>query len=393
MSTQSPNLILTATVLAASSLTVMANATISPSLPGLAAAFSDTPNIETLAGLVLSLPSLAIILTAGIFGWLADRVDRRKLLPAVMVVYALGGASGLFASTISEVLAGRIILGIGVAGVMTLVTKLAADLWSGPARAQFLGWQAAAMSGGGVIFLLAGGVLAEIGWRGPFAIYAVALPLALLVAFVLPSSPVRAEKAVAPAIMPWRFMMGLGAIAFFGMVMFYLIPTRLPFLLTEIGVTAPTAAGVAIAAMTAAGLPGALFYGRLKSRLSHETIFALSFGLMAFGYGIISQATGLPMVIAGTLVAGLGLGPLMPNQTTWLMGRMPAAVRGRAAGLLTTVVFAGQFASPLLAGVLATQMEIHAVFLTFSIILGLAAVAMISLDRIAHVLGRHAEEG
>ncbi|MEM9756124.1 MAG: MFS transporter, partial [Pseudomonadota bacterium] len=87
MNAQSPGLLLTATVLAASSLTVMANATISPSLPGLAAAFSDTPNIETLAGLVLSLPSLAIILTAGFFGWLSDKVDRRTLLPAAMVLY------------------------------------------------------------------------------------------------------------------------------------------------------------------------------------------------------------------------------------------------------------------------------------------------------------------
>ena len=45
----------------------------------------------------------------------------------------------------------------------------------------------------------------------------------------------------------------------------------------EIGVTAPTAAGVAIAAMTAAGMPGALLYGQLRRRLGHETIFALSF--------------------------------------------------------------------------------------------------------------------
>lgn len=119
-------------------LIVMANATISPSLPGLATTFADTPGIETLAGMVLSLPSLAIILTAALFRWLADRIDRRKLLPAVMVVYALGGASALLASTMSEILAGRSVLGIGVAGTMTLVTKLAADLWSGQARAQFL---------------------------------------------------------------------------------------------------------------------------------------------------------------------------------------------------------------------------------------------------------------
>ena len=49
------------------------------------------------------------------------------------------------------------------------------------------------MSGGGVVFLLAGGALAEISWRGPFAIYGVALPLAVLVALVLPKSPPKAD--------------------------------------------------------------------------------------------------------------------------------------------------------------------------------------------------------
>ncbi|MEM9757264.1 MAG: MFS transporter, partial [Pseudomonadota bacterium] len=334
-----------------------------------------------LAGLVLSLPSLAIILTAGFFGWLSDKVDRRTLLPAAMVLYALGGASGLLASTMTEILAGRIVLGIGVAGVMTLVTKLAADLWAGADRARFLGWQAAAMSGGGIIFLLAGGSLAELTWRGPFAIYALALPLAVVVIRVLPGSPATTPNDQGAGQMPWSFMVGLGAVAFFGMVMFYVVPTRLPFLLTDIGVTAPTAAGVAIAGMTAAGMPGALLFGRIKQVLSHEAIFALSFALMAAGYGIISQAQSLPMVIAGTLTAGLGLGPLIPNQTTWLMSRIPVEVRGRAAGLLTTVVFAGQFASPLVAGVLATRMGMHEVFLVFAVLLGLSSAAMLTAGR------------
>ena len=56
------------TVLALASLTIMANATIAPSLPGLTAAFADVPNIATIAGLALSLPSLSIVATAALFG-------------------------------------------------------------------------------------------------------------------------------------------------------------------------------------------------------------------------------------------------------------------------------------------------------------------------------------
>ena len=102
---------------------------------------------------------------------------------------------------------------------------------------------------------------------------------------------------------------------------------------------------------------------------------------MAAGYGIISQADTLLTVMAGTVVAGFGLGPLLPNQTTWLMGRTPEASRGKAAGLLTTAVFAGQFVSPLLAGVVANQFGTHGVFTTFAVLLVVAALALFVFGR------------
>ena len=70
-----PPLGVTLAILGISSLTVMANATIAPALPGLRDHFGDTPGIETLAGLVVTLPSLFVVLTAGLFGILVDRFD------------------------------------------------------------------------------------------------------------------------------------------------------------------------------------------------------------------------------------------------------------------------------------------------------------------------------
>lgn len=377
MTSPVPSLLVTATVLAVSSLTIMANATIAPSLPGLAAAFADTPGIETLAGAVLSLPSLAIILSAGLFGWLADRVDRRRLLPIVMVVYALGGASGAVASSMSEILAGRIFLGLGVAGVMTLSTMLAADLWQGEARARFMGRQGAAISAGGIVFLLLGGALAEVSWREPFLIYLVALPLAALAYAVLPGNGAKDDSTPGgSAPMPWGIVARIGGLAFFAMVMFYTIPTRLPFLLVELGITAPSASGLAIAAMTAAGLPMALLYGQVRAHLSPARIFAISFAFMATGYLLISFAGGFVMVIVGTMVAGLGLGLLMPNQNNWLMGEVPEDARGRAAGALTTLVFAGQFTAPFVAGLLVQVITLGQVFAAFAGMLALSGLVL-----------------
>lgn len=83
------------TLLAASSLTMMAGAIVAPSLPGIQAAFADLPRVELLARLVLTLPALTVALLAPIAGGLLDRLGRRPVLLASLALYALAGASEL----------------------------------------------------------------------------------------------------------------------------------------------------------------------------------------------------------------------------------------------------------------------------------------------------------
>jgi MFS family permease len=54
------------------------------------------------------------------------------------------------------------------------------------------------------------------------------------------------------------------------------------------------------------------------------------------------------MVLVGMLLAGLGMGLMIPNANIWVMQLAPAEVRGREIGRLTTFWFMGQFISPLL---------------------------------------------
>ena len=63
---------------------------------------------DTLAGLIVTLPSLAIVLSAGLMGLLIDRWDRQKLLLLTAALYAVGGTSGLWAESIWAMLAGRL---------------------------------------------------------------------------------------------------------------------------------------------------------------------------------------------------------------------------------------------------------------------------------------------
>lgn len=380
-----PSALVTATVLAVSSLTILANATIAPSLPGIAAAFAGTPGAEGLAGLALSLPSLSIVLSAGLFGWLCDRVDPLRVLVVAMTLYAVAGAAGALAPTMPTLLVGRFVLGFGVAGTMTVATLLASRLWEGEARARFMGRQFAATSLVGVFLLVGGGFLAELDWRAPFLIYLVALPTALLAWTTLgrsvPRRPALATRGIAPLAFPWRAFALPGALACFTMTVFYLIPTRLPFHLAEIGIPSPSAAGTAVAAVTLAGIPGSLWFGRLRTRFEPHVIGAASFAVIAAGFVVISLADTLPFVIAGTLAVGAGLGPSFPNFMAWLMARMPDAAKGRASGLFTVAVFGGQFISPLIGQFVSDRIGLFLTFDVFAAALVGAALALLVTAR------------
>lgn len=379
----SPGPLVTVAVLLMASLTIMSNATIAPALPGLREHFAAVPGIDTLAGLLLTLPSAAIMLTAGGIGWLADRYNRQWILVASAIAVALGGASGLVAETLPQMLAGRVLLGAGVAGTMTLALTWGADLWQGPARARYLGRQGATMSAGGVVVVLLGGALSALHWRGAFAAYLVVVPVAILglvalAPYVRARRVAAARQSAAPGLaegFPWRAFALVGPLAFLFMVTFYIMPTRVPFLLSELGLANPALIGASMAAMMLVSIPGALAYGRIRRHLSAMAVFALSYGLLGIGLLLVGLSPNVAGVILGLMVCGLGMGPSMPNYTTYFMAATPPSQRGRASGMLTTAFFAGQFASPLATAPLVASFGTGGAFEAMGLVLvGLSAI-------------------
>lgn len=351
-----PPVFIGALLLAIASLTVIANAAVAPSIPGLSDAFKTTPHVNTLAALVITLPSLGIVLTAGLGGWLCDRFGRRPVMLGALLLYGLAGASGAFAQSLGQVLVGRLLLGIGIGGTMTSTMAMIGDRYQGLARARLFSIQPAVMSGSGLAMVLIGGFLGELGWRYPFLVYAIALAL-LPIAYIhlpeteRPAAQVSASKApfsVGP------FMI-VGVSALLAMITYYMLPTRLPFLLRDLGVNAPSAAGLIIGAGNVAMIAMALLYPRFGTGFRPYTIYAMIFATTALGFGLIAAATSWPLVVLGSAIAGAGYGWLFPVNNIILMERASEAVRGRAAGFHTTTIFLGQFLSPLISGPIASQ--------------------------------------
>ncbi|MFZ9888003.1 MAG: MFS transporter [Myxococcota bacterium] len=340
-----------AALLLVGSLPVLAGAIIAPALPAIREQFAAIDDVDLRVRMLISLPSVVIALTAPLSGFLADTLGRRPLLYGALFLFVIGGTTGLYVDELSLLLAGRLLLGAGMGGIMTASTALVADLFSGAERQRFLGFQSAFMSLSGVVFLLAGGAAAGVTWRGPFLAYLAPVLLFPLLVGALPapqaSTAAQQKGAVQPT--PVLFLGALFLLAHLGMNLFYLLPVQLPFLLREGLSVEPFVAGLMVAGSTLSGAIAALSYGRLRSRLPSSALLASVFLIAGPGLMVVGLAPSLPVVFAGTFLAGLGFGLQMPVLTTWIAEVTPVDKRGRVLGGFAAAVFFGQFISPLVA--------------------------------------------
>ncbi len=350
------------TLLLASSLTVMAGATVSPSLPAMQQHFTSTiadPDLRTtLVKLIITLPALFIVIGSPIAGLIVDRFGRKPLLFTTAILYGFAGSSGLYLESLPTILVGRALLGLAVAGVMVSATTLIADYYSGAARAEFMGLQAGFMGLGGVVFLTIGGALAQQNWHYPFGIYLFAwLIVPLIALFILEpnrqeplqgeSSQPNAAAEIASQSMPVGVMVIVYGLTTLSQIAFYLIPVQLPFFLENLVKALPSQSGMAIALATLFSAIASVTYGKLKQRMEFVTFLPIIFGLMGIGYLLIGQSSNWAQVLVGLVISGLGLGILMPNMSVWLSAAIPDQMRGRALGGLSTSMFLGQFLSPI----------------------------------------------
>ncbi|GAA5443462.1 bacillibactin exporter [Microbulbifer sp. NBRC 101763] len=370
------------TLLCLAALTIMSGATVAPSLPALENYFSQHPDSALLSRLVLSLPALMIAIFAPLAGIISDRYGRRRLLLLAVGLYGFAGTSALLQNSLEGILASRILLGVAVAGTMTSVTALVGDYFTPRERQVYMGQQGAFISLGGVVCLLAGGLLADLHWRGPFAIYGVALLLIPAVLIYLPepkrSYTLKKSKSIAEKKIYWLGFSALLGAAMLNSLAFFLIPTQLPFLLQEIGASSPSQAGVAIAAGNLMGALASLtLFPRAHKIFGKFGIFAFSFTVMATGMGLISIAESFSGIIIAMAIYGSGMGTLIPHIFSTGLESATENMRGRISGALTASVFIGQFLSPFLSQPWVNHFGLASAFSTVA--LGLLLLAVIAL--------------
>lgn len=354
-------------------MTILANAIIAPALPEINKAFSHVKNAEVISKLLLTLPAFTIAIFASAFGNLVDRYGRLKILFLSLCIFALAGTSGLWLNTLSQILIGRFFLGFGVAGIMTASTTLTGDYFKDEERTGFISLQGAFTGFGGLLFITLAGYLTDTSWRLPFAIYIFSIPVLLIaVRFLYEPEIEKNDLSQKPGLVNTTDNKPLYTIyfsAFIGIVLFYILPLQIPFYIKTFGDISNSLSGWAIGALTTAQAISSFFYKKLKSKLSYQLIYALSFIIMALGYLLISLSSSFLHIIIGLVVSGVGVAWLLPNSNLWVMAITPEKLRGKQIGRLTTFMFLGIFMSPFFVQPLQQQVGLQKTFLIISLFL------------------------
>ncbi|MFW2372416.1 MAG: MFS transporter [Gammaproteobacteria bacterium] len=340
-------------LLLASTLTVMAGATMSPALPGMEQAFHHLANAEMLVKLVISLPGLMVVFTAPLVGLLLDRWQKKSVLIMATLVYGIAGTSGYFLQdSLAWILFGRIFLGIAVAGIMVTCTTLIGDYFKGPEQGKYIGLQAAFGGFGGVFFLALGGFLADLGWGVPFLIYSLAFLILPGLVLLLDEPDTRSiirEDPPGPADLQVRLLLtSCYLMAAMEMVVMYMVPMHFPFYIKQLGPVSATQTGIYIAAMLLMMAYVSSYYRVFRVYVGFALLQTMGLVLLALGYLSLALSQSETVAVLGLCLSGLGLGLMRPNLVAWLMSSTSPQYRGRVMGGLTSFVFIGQFMSVIL---------------------------------------------
>lgn len=368
-------------LLLVATLGVMSGITIVSALPLISHTFSNIPHIEFLSKLMLTIPSIVIAVFAPFVGHIVDKFGRLKPLYVGIVLFILGGSSGFYLDNFYIILVGRAVLGLAVALIMTSSTALIGDYFEGEARHKFMSTQGMAVAMGGIFFISLGGFLAQEHWSYPFAMYL--LPLLFFPFLVKSLYEPKIHKAVAGEVEIKSSLVPIYITAFFAMVLFYMMPTQLPYLIVNTLHGEPRSVGFVIATAMIFNAFTSMQYAKIKARLSYVQIYTITFVFFGIGLLIISQADSILHLFYSTVFMGMAFGLLLVNTNAWFLSEVPPSKRGKASGMLASSFFFGQFSSPLVFEPIVYAYGIQKLFLLVGLIALLTSLILFVRTRLA----------
>ena len=367
--------------------TMMSNIAIVTTLPHLKEVFNHTANIELLSRLMITLPSLMIALLAPFLGYIVYKAGKKRSSIYALAVFGIAGSGGLYLDSIYTLLASRAMLGVAIAVLMIVSTSLVGDYFTGQQRHKFMGLQSAFTAVGGIIFVIGGGFLSDIGWRYAFGIYLIGF---ILIPFVIKNlletgTEGRGEEPGQPPV-------GLGLfkiyfLAFLLMAVFYILPTQIPFLIINVFGASGAYTGAIISSALVFHAAGSISFAKLKLRFDFKSIYMLGMFIIGTGFVLIGLVRDIHYFFITAPLMGFGGGILMTCVTAWMLSLAHETKRVKSSGYLTSSLFMGQFFSPILTMPLVAVFGVQDFFIVCGILI-ISVIMLLSFIRLKNIKKR-----
>jgi DHA2 family multidrug resistance protein-like MFS transporter len=173
-------------------MVVMSVAGLNVALPSMQTELGATASALQWIVDIYALVFAALLLPAGALG---DRFGRKKALLFGLVVFAVGSVVGGLATSAEQIIAGRVINGIGAAFVMPATLSLLTTIFPPEERRKAIAMWAGFAGAGGALGPIVSGALLERFWWGSAFLVNVPVVLGVLVAVVIFSPTSRDPEA------------------------------------------------------------------------------------------------------------------------------------------------------------------------------------------------------
>ncbi len=352
---------------------VMGLTTVSPAFPKIAAALSIS---KEHIGLILSIFALPGIILTPIFGVLADRFGRKKVLVPSLFLFSIAGLMCATARSFELLLILRFLEGIGAASLGALNVTLIGDIFTGNKRIAVMGYNASVLSIGTAIFPLIGGALANIQWYYPFFLPSFALLVGLVTLFLLDNpepkrntslknyftsiGSILREKRVISIL-----LISLGSYV----ILFGSFLTYIPFFVIKLmPSTEPLIIGVVLSSMSITTAIVTLFMKSITKKIKLVNLLKIAFILYAIALLIIPFVNSFILLFIPTIIYGIAQGFFLPASLTLLAEWTVDSNRAGLMSLNRMISQVGQTIGPLLMGFMFALAGIYSVFIIGALI-------------------------
>lgn len=347
-------------------MAVMGVASIAPAFPRIMDKFGLS---KMEVGMLISSFTIPGVVLAPVMGVLADRWGRKKVLVPALILFGIAGGACAFARDFHVLLLFRFFQGVGASTMGTLSPTIIGDLYSGKQRTVVMGYNASVLSMGTASYPALGGALAMFGWQYPFLLPLTAIPLALIVLYLLRNPEPRNSQPIGDYMKNTLKSLGkrqVIGIFMIGIVTFFIIYgcylTFFPIILGSEYHASPFTIGMVMFCTSITTALVSWQIKRLVRRWDEKTLIKVGFSLYALSMLTVPFITSIWGFAVPVLIYGMGVGINIPCITSLLTSLAPIEQRAAFLSINSMMLRVGQTLGPLFMGAVAGLFGVTGVF-------------------------------